>query len=91
MPVHGTTTQRGYGHHHQKLRAKLKPNVDAGHTNCWRCNTPIKPGQHWDLGHDDYDRTRYRGPEHARAADCPAGGNRAANGSQKDSRRRWKL
>jgi hypothetical protein len=26
----------------------------------------ILPGQDWDLGHDDYDRSRYTGPEHRR-------------------------
>lgn len=77
MPSHGTTKQRGYGWSHEKLRAKLKPQVEAGRAACWRCRLPIQRGQAWDLGHDDLDRTRYRGPEHALAADCPAGGNRA--------------
>jgi hypothetical protein len=24
----------------------------------------IDPGEPWDLGHDDFDRTKYTGPEH---------------------------
>ena len=103
MPVNGTTNQRGYGSKHQQLRAKLRPQVDAGLTNCWRCGRPIQPGQRWDLGHDDHDRTMYRGPEHARRVDCPAGGNRRAgaikgnkqrgadSGRNVGNLRRWKL
>ena len=92
MPVNGTTNQRGYGRKHQLLRAKVKPDVDAGSVNCWRCGRLIHPGQLWDLGHDDNDRTIYRGPEHARAADCPAGGNRATSGRRKVGKlRRWRL
>lgn len=60
----GNTTQRGYGTEHQALRRSLKPIVEAGQATCWRCQRRIGPGEPWDLGHDDEDRTRYRGPEH---------------------------
>ncbi|MFV8319925.1 hypothetical protein [Mycobacterium sp. 23] len=60
-----TTTQRGYGWRHQKARQKLKPIVEAGQVVCWRCNEPIQPWEHWDLGHDDEHRDHYRGPEHS--------------------------
>ncbi|MEC4836868.1 hypothetical protein R2362_20240 [Mycobacteroides chelonae] len=82
MPSEGTTTQRGYDYQHKKLRAQLKPEVEAGRATCWRCGQPIRKGQAWDLGHDDDDRTKYRGPEHAHTADCSAGGNRATAGRQ---------
>jgi hypothetical protein len=59
----GTTSQRGYGTVHQRLRARLQPLVDAGLAQCWRCEQLIDPGDDWDLGHDD-DRRVYRGPEH---------------------------
>lgn len=37
--------------------------MDAGEVfHCWRCGTPIDP-TYWHLGHDDHDRSRYRGPE----------------------------
>lgn len=67
-----SNTQRGYGAQHKRLRKQLKPIVEAGQAFCWRCiangKTPqqarINPNEPWDLGHDDDDRTRYRGPEH---------------------------
>jgi len=44
--------------------------MDAGEVfRCWRCGELIRPGQPWHLGHDDYDRTKYRGPEH-RGREC---------------------
>ncbi|GIH07486.1 hypothetical protein Rhe02_55530 [Rhizocola hellebori] len=61
----GTTTQRGYGVNHVELREQWRPHVEAGRVSCARCKLPIKPGEPWDLGHDDHDRTKYRGPEHA--------------------------
>ncbi|HPJ20119.1 MAG TPA: hypothetical protein PK635_13480 [Actinomycetota bacterium] len=73
MPSKGNTTQRGYGHSHQALRKRLEPDVAAGRATCWRCGLAIEPGDKWDLGHDDDDRTRYRGPEHVRC-------NRATSG-----------
>lgn len=71
----GTTTQRGYGAPHQALRGRWQGRIDSGeHITCARgCGTPIRPGDAWDLGHDDRDRMRYRGPE------C-VGCNRATNG-----------
>ncbi|TKG58907.1 hypothetical protein FCN18_37370 [Prauserella endophytica] len=74
-PAHqrGTTTQRGYGHTHQAERQRWKPKVEQGNATCWRCNQPIDPNEPWDLGHDDRDRSIYRGPEHR---SC----NRATNG-----------
>lgn len=59
----GSTTRRGYGHDHQKLRAKIKPTVDAGLAWCARCHQPIAPGTAWHLDHTD-DRTGYLGPSH---------------------------
>lgn len=88
MPSKGSTSQRGYGTDHQKIRRNLEPLVASGQATCWRCGNPIASDQQWDLGHDDVDRKHYRGPEHARAADCPAGGNRSTKGrhSSKPSR-----
>lgn len=67
-PVHaddrGTTTERGYGADHQTVRAQVAPMVEAGAATCWRCGDPIDPDGPWDLGHDDHDRSIYRGPEH---------------------------
>jgi hypothetical protein len=66
MPTTGGTADRGYGAEHQALREKLRPSVEAGAVVCWRCGYPIHPTTPWDLGHDDHDRTIYRGPEHMR-------------------------
>jgi hypothetical protein len=76
----GNTTQRGYGTEHQRLRRQLRATVDLGLAVCWRCGSRIKAGEPWDLGHDDDDRTRYRGPEHL-------GCNRGAGGRRANQRR----
>jgi hypothetical protein len=60
------TTARGYGNLHQQLRKQIAKQVAAGTAVCWRCGQPILPWMLWDLGHDDYDRSIYRGPEHQR-------------------------
>ena len=70
---------RGYGRRHKALRKRWEPKVAAGVVNCARCGKPIAPGSLWDLGHDDYDRTRYNGPEHRRC-------NRAAKPPRRQSR-----
>lgn len=61
-----TTSQRGYPGDHNRRRRELKPFVDAGLAVCWRCRERILAGEPWDLGHDDLDRSIYRGPEHRR-------------------------
>lgn len=59
----GSREDRGYGKGHQAIRADYQVRMDAGHRyQCWRCGVPIDPS-HWHLGHDDHDRSRYRGPE----------------------------
>jgi len=82
MPTPGSTTARGYGATHQKLRATWQARINRGdHVTCWRCGRPITPGQPMDLGHDDHDRTITRGPEHRHAtAHCV--GNRAAGAAK---------
>ncbi|MGW6121493.1 AAA family ATPase [Nocardia sp. NPDC055165] len=83
-----TTTERGYGQDHRKRREALAPIVQSGKATCWRCTEAIKPGEPWDLGHDDHDRTRYRGPEHVhcnRAAGGRAGGRASASAHDRKS------
>ena len=72
-----SSAARGYGWAHQVLRRSWARRVALGVVDCARCGLPIEAGQPWDLGHDDVDRRRYVGPEHARSVDCPKGGNRA--------------
>jgi hypothetical protein len=84
--VTATTTRRGYGWRHQKLRARWAPIVAAGGVHCARgeqClrrdqpgGTLIVPGEPWDLGHDDLDRSIYTGPEHQRCNRATAGRRR---------------
>ena len=63
MATRPTTTQRGYGAAHQRKRAEYQAKVDAGGAKCWRCHKPVNPGDEWHLGHDDYDRSKYKGIE----------------------------
>ena len=89
MPRHGPgTSARGDGHQHQKRRERIARVVAAGGVRCWRCGRPIHPREPWDLGHDDRDRSRYRGPEHAacdRATKAHAKARRALGVSAKAS------
>lgn len=64
----GTAAERGYGAAHRRLRAAYQRRLDAGEVFvCWRCATAGEPHDvdpsDWDLGHDDSDRSAYRGPE----------------------------
>lgn len=82
-----TTTERGYDAKHKRIRANIQKRMNASEQfYCWRCTKPINPGEPWDLGHDDNDRTRYMGPEHA-------GCNRATTthkaGNIVDTSRQW--
>lgn len=87
MPRPGRTAARGYGGPHQRLRAEWAPYVEAGHVDCWRCRQRIAPGAAWDLGHDDRDRTIYRGPEHS---ECNRGTNRGkSTDPEPEPRTRW--
>lgn len=79
-----STTERGYGHQHRKARAQWARSVERGSVRCWRCGRVIHPAAPWDLGHDDYDRSRYRGPEH-RACNRGAA---AVKGNRSRARRR---
>jgi hypothetical protein len=79
-----TTRVRGYDRMYEIERERAKPEVEAGRVACARCGLPIRPGQKWDLGHDDLDRSVIRGPEHRFSADCPAGGNRATSRHRKE-------
>jgi hypothetical protein len=60
----GSTSRRGYGWTHQKLRNRWARDVARGEVECARCGEPIWPEEPWDLGHVDGDKTRYAGPEH---------------------------
>jgi hypothetical protein len=55
------------------LRAEYVPIVASGRVRCWRCRELIGADEPFDLGHDDRDRDRYRGPEHVHC-------NRATSG-----------
>ena len=77
MAAQSSTTARGYGTQHQKLRKRVALTVKAGTAVCWRCGLPIHPWQAWDLGHSD-DRTRWVGPEHSFCNRSAAGRKPAA-------------
>jgi hypothetical protein len=52
-PREASSTARGYGKVHRRLRAKWKPRVEAGGVNCARCGRPIGRGEPFDLAHDE--------------------------------------
>jgi predicted kinase len=79
-------TDRGYDYRHKMLRRQIAPEVEAGGVACARCGLPIAPGTPWDLGHDDFDRSRYSGPEHRRCNRATAG-RREETGLGSQSRR----
>lgn len=68
---------RGYGYEHKQLRKRIARLVAAGLAVCWRCGLPIGASEPWDLGHDDEDRSIYRGPEHRACNRSTAGRKRA--------------
>jgi hypothetical protein len=72
-----TSTDRGYGARHQRIRAMHASLVLAGGVRCARCGELISPNDEWDLGHVDGDKSRYSGPEHA-FCNRSAGGLRGA-------------
>lgn len=80
------THDRGYGRSHRLERERWRPLVEAGECDCWRCGAWIDPTQPWDLGHDDDDRTQYRGPEHIR---CNRGAGAVRGGYARHRPRCW--
>lgn len=81
-PGRATPTQRGYGPRHRELRNQWKPYVEAGRVDCTAplCMVErdggtrrIARGADWDLGHDETDRRKYAGPQHA---ECNRGQSR---------------
>ena len=85
-----STTERGYGNHHQKLRKRWTPIVAQGATLCARCGDLIDPDEPWDLGHTD-DRSEYQGPEHRSCNRAAGGANGAAtvHGRRQMTVRTW--
>jgi hypothetical protein len=61
-----STTASGYGWVHQQVRARWAPLVARGEVVCARCGRAIALGTPWDMGHSDFDRSVYSGPEHRR-------------------------
>jgi hypothetical protein len=100
MPrTNGTTKQRGYSGHHQRLKNQWRPLVDAGQTLCQAAvcleeqdgrTRWIQPGTPWHLGHTP-DRTAWTGPEHRRCntADGARRKNKRVNPRQWITSRAW--
>lgn len=65
MTARRTTTEKGYGADHKRLRAAVAIDVARGRAICSICHQPIPPGTPWHLDHTP-DRTGYRGPAHKR-------------------------
>lgn len=81
-----STTSRGYGTAHQRLRGQWSLLVAAGSVACARCSELIRPGQPWHLDHSD-DRRSYLGPSHE-ACNVAASKRKAAD-PRPTPRTRW--
>lgn len=76
---------------HRAAVAQVKQLVASGRAHCWRCGRHLPPGSTAHAGHDDHNRTIYRGPE------CPPcnlksaarKGNRISNAARKATSLRW--
>lgn len=51
---------------HKAERRRVLAEVSSGEAFCWRCGQHIPPGAPVHVGHDDWDRSVYRG------AECPS-------------------
>lgn len=71
-----STTRRGYGSDHQRLRKQWARIVEAGEAHCARCGRAIQPGTPWALDHRD-DRQGYLGPSHQRCNQAAANRKRS--------------
>jgi hypothetical protein len=85
--------ERGYGERHRRLRTEWAREVKKGTVRCARCGKFIAPDADWDLGHDDHNRSKYKGPEHAtcnrRAAGQAARAAQLAAARPRRTSRRW--
>ncbi len=79
-PPSGSTTARGYGWQHQKMRTAALAQFVHGQP-CMRCGKPILSKADAELDHDDNDRTRYLGLSHS-ACNRRAGGQAQRSGTQ---------
>jgi hypothetical protein len=73
-----TTVARGYGENHKRLRRLWESRVASEDVACARCGRLIVPGSPWDLGHADFDRSVYTGPEHRKCNRATAGRRRSS-------------
>jgi hypothetical protein len=88
----GRTIANGYGKEHKALRAEFALRMASGELfRCWRCTRLINPAAPWDLGHDDTDRSIYRGPEHVGCNRSPRARRQSRRGTTGVPRRSWML
>lgn len=80
MPRKASTTARGYGSVHQRIRKQYARLVEQGQAICCRCGLQILPGSPFDLDHTD-TRDGYNGPAHP-TCNRSAGGRKAAQRQQ---------
>jgi hypothetical protein len=73
-PQSPTSTERGYGQAHRKLRARIAREVSSATAVCAHYGLPIGPAEPWDLDHSD-DRTMYLDASHS-ACNRASGGRK---------------
>jgi hypothetical protein len=82
-------TQYRSPEHRAKVKEYKALQAD-GLASCWRCGRWLGPGMEMHAGHDDHDRTVYRGPECGTCSRNTAArrGNRVSNANRRRQRER---
>lgn len=86
MAKDGYTWADGHPQRRAALVAQFKRD---GYLVCWRCGESILSLDDMHVGHDDFDRSITRGPEHARRCNLRAAGLKSQGKLPATPSRNW--
>ena len=75
--------------HPQRRAALVAQLARDGYLTCWRCRERIYSADDMHVGHDDFDRSVTRGPEHKRCNLSAAGRKTAGKLNPLKASRNW--